>query len=322
MEEPGQGHDRGQLIDGDRAGGRDAAEVVALEIDDHQVLGGVLGVSREVSGGGAIGARLAAARSGALDRRGLDPRSPSPQEALGGARHHRDASGLDHRAVGGRGHGGEGGVEREGIAGAPDPGGPAPGQVDLIDVAGREVARDRRHGRGVLVARAIGDQGPEVGGRPGRARPRSQGVGQGGAGAGIVADHDRRLGVAGPPGQRAVGGQPGVGHRRPGRPRPEALDGPAQVVAEVADHPRRPRPVGVERPAVFGQEPIDRRQRVAAIDRDHVTARVLEAIGPHGQGRDRRGGDHRATLAAAGRRRIDEHAVSPTGQGGGGGLRR
>jgi hypothetical protein len=69
-----------QLRDLDRAGDRHPAEVVADQVDDHHVLGVVLGQQPGCGG------------SGSLDRAGLHDVALAPQEQL--------RRGTDHRYVG------------------------------------------------------------------------------------------------------------------------------------------------------------------------------------------------------------------------------
>ncbi|CAB4727749.1 unannotated protein [freshwater metagenome] len=57
---------------GDRAGLADHGQVVAEQVDDHQVLGAVLRVDPEATAQLVVGPLVATARGGALDRLGLD----------------------------------------------------------------------------------------------------------------------------------------------------------------------------------------------------------------------------------------------------------
>src|SRR6185369_7794379 len=68
----GQRHHPGQRGDLDTAGAADAPQIVALEIDDHDVLGAVLGGRRELDRGGTISGCVGAAGAGPLDRARLD----------------------------------------------------------------------------------------------------------------------------------------------------------------------------------------------------------------------------------------------------------
>ena len=60
-----------ELVDPDRARLADPAQVVAHQVDDHHILGPVLGVGDQIGGGIGIGQGIAAAGAGALDRPGL-----------------------------------------------------------------------------------------------------------------------------------------------------------------------------------------------------------------------------------------------------------
>jgi hypothetical protein len=59
-----------QPLDADAVEGGDAAEVVAHEVDDHQVLGPVLRGRAQLQPQGRVLLRGGAARPGALDRLG------------------------------------------------------------------------------------------------------------------------------------------------------------------------------------------------------------------------------------------------------------
>ena len=85
--------DVAEIVDDDGAGLGDAPEVVALEVDDHQVLGGILLRRREIGGTGR------SPRARALDRPGLDTIADEREEPLGGARDHGDAVGLEQGTV-------------------------------------------------------------------------------------------------------------------------------------------------------------------------------------------------------------------------------
>ena len=80
------------LRGGDRAVARDAPEVVAREVDDHHVLGRVLG-------GGEQRVRARLARGGALDRRGDDLVPGAAQEQLGREADDGGAGQAEERAV-------------------------------------------------------------------------------------------------------------------------------------------------------------------------------------------------------------------------------
>ena len=87
------GHERRHLDAAQRA---HAAEVVAHEIDDHEVLGARLVVGAQRGGAVGVLGGVGGARGGALDRLGLDdPLAVDAQEALGrGAQHRRRRRGA------------------------------------------------------------------------------------------------------------------------------------------------------------------------------------------------------------------------------------
>ena len=163
--------DAGQLALGhqvgpaDRPGLADAREVVALEVDDHDVLGGVL----------LRLAQLAAdvRRPGALDRFRPDPVATAGEEELRRARDDRPAVAGERlgmeRAQARETRRQAGGVAREGRAEVLD-------EVHLVDVA----AGDRRlHGLdrlrvGVVLPRPPPFADREPAGRPACARPRGE----------------------------------------------------------------------------------------------------------------------------------------------------
>ena len=159
------GHRRHEMLDGCRplepAEARDAdapratdtAEVVAQHVHDHHVLGAILGAGEQLTGERAILRPVAAARSGPLDRIGLDdaPRIDR-QERLRRGREERPgpAGQLARPEV-------EVGREERRIAGPEAPVEvpriaverrlePA-GQVGLVDVAARRCARGRARRR-------------------------------------------------------------------------------------------------------------------------------------------------------------------------------
>ena len=73
MEDVAVGLDGHQLVDRDRPVLGDPAEVVAAEVDEHDVLGPLLRVGEQLLGVGAILLLVLPARVGAGDRTGLDP---------------------------------------------------------------------------------------------------------------------------------------------------------------------------------------------------------------------------------------------------------
>src|SRR5262249_36119818 len=87
-------HRRHEMVDGgvaldvrerihpDGAGDADAAEVVALEVDDHHMLRPLLRVGEQLGGERGITEPPAAARARSLDRARLDPGAPPAEKQL------------------------------------------------------------------------------------------------------------------------------------------------------------------------------------------------------------------------------------------------
>ena len=145
------GLDREQVGDLDRADLGHAAEIVAQQIDDHQVLGALLLVHGEPGREARVLARRASARRRALHRPGRHVLALAPEEQLGREREHVELARVDQRAIGDPLLAPERGVERDRIA--------LEGEVvfqrevDLIDVAGGDVVLDRGEGAAILLAR-------------------------------------------------------------------------------------------------------------------------------------------------------------------------
>ncbi len=185
---------------GDRAVLADPSEVVAHEVDDHHVLGRVLG--RGAQGAGRV--------RGALDRVALDGAAPPPQEALGREADERAPRAADQRAEPGRG-----GVEGVGehVRGVARPG----GLEAQRDVGLEQLPRgDALH--------AVGDGGPVAR----RARD------------GVERPDQRRIDGRRRPGQppRPDGPVPvegGLALRRPERLEPPALAVEADDVVEQGE---------------------------------------------------------------------------------------
>ena len=164
--EPGVFLDGEQARHGDRTELAHAAEVVAYEVDDHHVLGAVLGQEPVGRGGSA------------LDRLGLHDVAGSPQEPLGRRR-------GDMYAVAREPH--DGG-ERRGVAlgqcraESGDVGASGqrrrqhPAQVHLVDVAGGDRLADGGHARAVRLASERGIPASDVGPPPGRSGPSHRGA--------------------------------------------------------------------------------------------------------------------------------------------------
>ena len=129
-----------EVVDVDGAGERDAAEVVAEEVDDHDVLGAVLFVVLEREGDGVVFDEVEAAGHGALHGAGGDFVGVEVEEEFGGER--EDVVGAEVEK-GGVGYGllrrecGEEGGGREGCGE-----GDGVGEVDLVGVAGGDVGFD------------------------------------------------------------------------------------------------------------------------------------------------------------------------------------
>jgi hypothetical protein len=140
----------GQRGHAHRAGYAHAAEVVAHEVDDHRVLGAVLGRGLEL--------RAPRRRPRALDRRGADGAAAALEEQLGGEAGDRAPRALE---VGGA-------VRRERLDAAReqlerralDPCFEPPADVGLEQVAGVDALAARRHDRG--MAGRAGDEPPAV----------------------------------------------------------------------------------------------------------------------------------------------------------------
>ena len=82
--------DHHQFVHRHRTGLADTPDVIALEIDQHHVLGPLLRVSDQLSRQTAIGARIGAAWSGTRDRPGLGDAATELQQTLGRGTHYRE----------------------------------------------------------------------------------------------------------------------------------------------------------------------------------------------------------------------------------------
>ena len=270
-----------------------AAEVVALEIDDHHVLGALLRVREQRCAQRRVAHRVGVARPRALDRLGVDAAAPRPR---------RKRSGEPHRIVNVAAV--EVGAERHALrraqarvdarrVGIVAADAEALRQVHLVDVAGGDVVERaldrlamhigaRRFDEARCVVRARG----RAPGRRRRAAPQRRCTALRGRGvAGMDARRDaRRAAVV----ARRV--RHDLDHRVVARelrqrqhaarvaPRPDArLEQPDQVVGEEADGVRG-RTARQRRRA--GDELLDRRERVAVQRAAHARAQQLErAVG-------------------------------------------
>ena len=134
--------DLGEAVHADRAGVRNAAEIVAPQVDQHQVLGALLGVGQELACQGVVLGHRGAARA----RAGDGQHDGAPRGCLGvdtGRRARVDA----------REHLGAGADEREAL----------PGRVQAVDVEVEEVgARVDLPQRAVQVEPVAGERHREA----------------------------------------------------------------------------------------------------------------------------------------------------------------
>ncbi|MNN29505.1 hypothetical protein D3C81_1431130 [compost metagenome] len=116
-----------------------APQVVAQQVDDHQVFRAILGAVQQLLGIAHVFCRVAGARAGALDRPGFHLALADADEALG--RKAQQGAAVGQLLVAGEG-GGAGfaqglvSVPRVALAGRAE----ALGKVDLVAVAGLDVA--------------------------------------------------------------------------------------------------------------------------------------------------------------------------------------
>ena len=145
------GLDGEEVGDLDRADLGDAAEIVAKQIDDHQILGALLLVNGEPGLEASILARRAPAGRGALHRAARQVLALAAEEQLGREREHLKIAGADQRAILHALLAAERRIQRDRIARK----GEAifEREVDLIDVAGGDVVLHLGEGVGVLIAR-------------------------------------------------------------------------------------------------------------------------------------------------------------------------
>src|SRR5690606_6962591 len=81
-----------QALDEDRARLAYAREIIAHEIDDHDVLGALLRAGQELGGQRRIGCRVRSTWPRALDRTRANSPSGRPEEGLGAGAEQRSAS--------------------------------------------------------------------------------------------------------------------------------------------------------------------------------------------------------------------------------------
>ena len=150
----------------------DPRQVVAQQVDDHDVFGPVLLARPQAGGEGGVGQRIAPARQGPLDRPGLDPALVHLEKAF------RRRGGQDAVAEAHVGREGrrvqvaQPAIETEGRKVLGQVGAKALRQIGLEDVAGMDVVDHPLHRRLVGHAAEVGGHG----GRPrGRCGHRAQG---------------------------------------------------------------------------------------------------------------------------------------------------
>ncbi len=262
----------GQRGDADRAGLAHAPEVVAHQVDDHHVLGPVLGRVLEL---GALGERASA-----LDRGAADVAAAPLEEELGRQRHERAPGAAEERrpVSGQRAHGSGEQVERVALEAAVE----TEAQVGLEEIAGPDaLAAGLDQGR---VGAGRGRPGPVRGaiglGALGCAREPSAQLGPAGLDRGLSVRGDERLEEPLPTrvaaehvvveGER-TGGQR---DRRRGR-RIEALDGGAEAEAEPAE------PAAADRAAAVAVGEL-------RLLREQCEGILIRGGDPHGLGAEQR----------------------------------
>ena len=130
--------DRHQAWDLDAADRADGAEVVAQEVDDHQVLGPVLLVVAQARRQPRVLVGAGAARARPLDRLRLGPTlAVDAEEALGRGAEHGEVAEAQEGGERGRVDAAQLYIESEGIGA--DLGGDRVGQAELVAVAGAQV---------------------------------------------------------------------------------------------------------------------------------------------------------------------------------------
>ncbi len=84
-----------QTVDPDRAGLANAAEIVALEVDDHQELRPVLFAREKLAAQALVVPGRISPGAGALDGARFQAAVLDPQKALGRTAHHLDRSAVE-----------------------------------------------------------------------------------------------------------------------------------------------------------------------------------------------------------------------------------
>ena len=240
------GHELGHA---DAAEPAHAAEVVAAEVHQHDVLGPLLLVGEQLLAEPLVLLQGGPAGTSARDRPRLRPPALHADQHLGGGPRDRARAVLQEVHVRRRVHHAQGAVDREGIAGTLDAA--APREHDLEDVSGGDVVLRRAHG--LPVAGAVGEEvaarvelrsPPRGGHRRRRSGTAQVGLGgiehvlrplEGGAASrlGVGHEHDplprvverHQRAVERERSQRQAGGRVAVG---------DPLEQPHRVVAQVA----------------------------------------------------------------------------------------
>ena len=230
----------------------DAAEVVAAEVDEHHVLGALLGVGEQLLGDPAVLLGAGAARAGAGDRPGRHAAAGDGDQRLGAGAGDLEVAEVEEVHVRARVDRPQPAVDRERLDRHRRR--PALRGDHLVGVAGVDVLDDPRDHRLELLARHVRlkrrqRRGPAPGGRAGRgtgpaSRQRTSAIVSSAARVGRlevvvgvdvgehrdrvleVVEHDQRVGQH----QRQVGHADRVGVRLA-----ERLDGAHEVVGEHAD---------------------------------------------------------------------------------------
>src|SRR5687768_16398966 len=165
----------------------DPPEVVAGEVDEHDVLGALLRVGREARRESFVFLRVGPPTDRARDRTHLCRAAAAPDEHLRGGSENRGLAGLEEEEVGRRVQRPEGAVDVEGVASERRT--PALREHDLVDLAREDRLLCPEDGPEESLAR---DRGSEAR-RPRLPRSRRRGPAGAGAGAGVFRAADRRL---------------------------------------------------------------------------------------------------------------------------------
>ena len=156
------------VVHADAAVAADLSEVVAAQVDEHEVFGAFLLVGQEFGGLRVVVFGGGAARAGAGDGAGGDRTAVAGEQALGAAGDQRDRAELQVPEVRAGVHAAQGAVQREGVQVAQGRAETLAGH-HLEDVSGADVLQGAVHGVAVGVGREV--------------------AGEGGGGRGVLAGH-------------------------------------------------------------------------------------------------------------------------------------